>query len=46
VSEPITSAKDTKPEEVEDPEDVKAREEIARLNAEVLKAAAEDDDVE
>jgi hypothetical protein len=28
-----------KPEVVEDPEDVKAREEIARLNAEVMKAA-------
>jgi hypothetical protein len=30
----------------EDPEDVKAREEIAKLNAEVMKASAEDEDVE
>jgi hypothetical protein len=33
-------------EAMEDPEDVKAREEIARMNAEVMKAAAEAEDVE
>ncbi len=40
--EQIASPKAVDSELAEDPEDAKAREEIAKLNAEVLKAAAED----
>ena len=46
---PEIAAEVDTPKEIEikeDPEDVKAREEIAKHNAEVMKAPAEDDDVE
>ena len=44
--EPIVEQKAVVPAEVEqleDPEDVRAREEIARLNAEVMRAAEAED---
>jgi hypothetical protein len=42
ASESVVSPNTIEPEAYEDPADIKAREEIARLNSEVLKAAAED----
>ncbi len=51
TSEPIEALQEIaktdimKPELIEDPEDVKAREEIARLNAEVMKQAAEEEEL-
>ncbi|KAG0645712.1 hypothetical protein D0Z07_8789 [Hyphodiscus hymeniophilus] len=46
---PVKAVEVEIPEEVEaaeDPEDIKAREEIAKLNAEVLRASTEEEDVE
>jgi hypothetical protein len=45
VSEPITAPTDSKSEEFEDLEYLKAGEDIVRLKAEVMKAATGDDDV-
>jgi hypothetical protein len=42
-SDPVLQEIQSKPAVFEDPEDVKAREEIAKLNAELMKAAMEED---